>query len=165
LEVVLFQKMNKKLIKYLLFFLTVNFLGLAVGSVFTDPGVNSNWYINLKKAPWTPLGYIFGVAWTIIGFTFSILMSFLILSKKNINYIKALFLSSLFLNILWNPVFFYANWDTLGLIILFILFILIFYLTKEAFLNISYKIALLGIPYLIWLIVALSLNLYIVIIN
>ena len=76
--------MNKKLIKYLLFFLTVNFLGLAVGSVFTDPGVNSNWYINLKKAPWTPLGYIFGVAWTIIGFTFSILMSFLILSKKNI---------------------------------------------------------------------------------
>ena len=105
MEVVLFQKMNKKLIKYLLFFLTVNFLGLAVGSVFTDPGVNSNWYINLKKAPWTPPGYIFGVAWTIIGFTFSILMSFLILCKKNINYIKALFLSSLFLNILWNPFF------------------------------------------------------------
>ena len=52
-------------------FLVVNFGGLAVGSWFTGPGVASDWYQGLDKAPWTPPGWGFGAAWTTVMIGFS----------------------------------------------------------------------------------------------
>ena len=34
----------------------LNFGAIAIGSYFTDSGASSDWYQNLNKAPWTPLG-------------------------------------------------------------------------------------------------------------
>ena len=59
----------------LLAFLTLNFGGLAVGARFTGPGVSSEWYQTLARAPWTPDGWAFGAAWTLIMVTFSIYMA------------------------------------------------------------------------------------------
>ena len=54
--------------KTLLFFvfLIINFGGLYLGGILmgSSPGSNT-WYNNLQKAPWTPPGYFFGIAWTI----------------------------------------------------------------------------------------------------
>ena len=55
----------------LLTFLGLNFGGLALGARFTGPGVNSEWYQTLARAPWTPDGWVFGTAWTLIMVTFS----------------------------------------------------------------------------------------------
>ena len=158
--------MNKKIIIYLLLYLIANFSGLALGSLYTGSGVVSDWYVNLIKAPWTPPGFVFGIAWTVIGVTFSILMSFLIsIKSSNQSQIRILFFISLILNISWNPIFFFKHWIWLGLVVLISLFLVIYLLTKIAFQNVGYKLALFGFPYLIWLLIATSLNLYIVLMN
>ena len=73
--------------KYLILFLIINFGGLALGSWLMNNGPNSDWYLNLDKAPWTPPGWVFGAAWTTIMVCFSVYLVFLFIknfSKKKI---------------------------------------------------------------------------------
>ena len=56
-------------------FLLLNFGGLALGSLSTKAGVSSQWYVALQKAPWTPPGWVFGVAWSVIMLCFSYYMA------------------------------------------------------------------------------------------
>ena len=65
----------KKYIITLIGFLIINFGGLAIGQVWTGDGVTSEWYTSLNQAPWTPPGWVFGLAWTSIAITFSLLMT------------------------------------------------------------------------------------------
>lgn len=69
----------------LILFLILNFGALALGGLFTNNGVNSEWYTNLNKAPWTPPGWVFGFAWTTIMICFSIYMAkaYTIVGDKN----------------------------------------------------------------------------------
>ena len=55
----------KNQLKFTILFLIINFGGLAIGNWFMNNGPISEWYLNLNKAPWTPPGWVFGVAWTI----------------------------------------------------------------------------------------------------
>ena len=66
-------------------FLLLNFTGLAIGALWTDPGVSSLWYDGVTKAPWTPPGWVFGFSWTLIMVCFSILFANLY-SDKNSKY-------------------------------------------------------------------------------
>jgi len=58
--------------KHVILFLVLNFGALAVASLFTGNGVASNWYQHLNKAPWTPPGWMFGLAWTTIMICFAL---------------------------------------------------------------------------------------------
>ena len=71
-----------KPISYFFIFLAINFGGLAFGSWLMNNGPTSDWYSNLNKAPWTPPGWVFGVAWTTIMICFSIYLAKLFTSKK-----------------------------------------------------------------------------------
>ena len=51
---------------YVALFGVLNFVGLAIGGLATGPGVSSDWYAGLDKAPWTPPGWVFGAAWTAV---------------------------------------------------------------------------------------------------
>ena len=73
------------LIKYLVIFLFINFGGLALGSWLMNNGPRSLWYIELNKAPWTPPGWVFGVAWTLIMICFSIYLSYLFTQTNTVN--------------------------------------------------------------------------------
>jgi benzodiazapine receptor len=55
-----------KLLKISIFFLVLNFSALAIGSWLMNNGPITNWYMNLNQAPWTPPGWVFGIAWTTI---------------------------------------------------------------------------------------------------
>jgi len=55
-----------KKVYLLLLFLIINFGGLALGSYLMNDGPNSTWYNDLNQAPWTPPGWVFGAAWTVI---------------------------------------------------------------------------------------------------
>ena len=55
-------------------FLVLNFAALGLGGLFTSKGVPSDWYQHLNKAPWTPPGWAFGFAWTLIMICFSFYM-------------------------------------------------------------------------------------------
>ena len=87
-------------------FLVINFSALALGSLFTGKGVPSDWYINLNKAPWTPPGWVFGAAWTIIMICFSVYMAMLWETVDNKKMLILAFGAQFLLNVAWNPVFF-----------------------------------------------------------
>ena len=145
-------------------FLIINFTALGLGSLFTNNGVSSSWYINLSKAPWTPPGWVFGAAWTTIMVCFAFYMAYAWNTVANRNLLIGLFILQWILNILWNPVFFKFHEVLLGLIVIISLTILIGYFFF-GYLNEIKTVSLLVLPYLLWLCIATSLNAYIVIKN
>jgi len=151
------------MIKRTLLFLILNFSALAIGSIFTESGVSSDWYQNLSKAPWTPPGWVFGAAWSTIMFFFAIYMAYLInlKPKKRIIIIYSI---QWILNIAWNPIFFYLHEILIGLICISFLTVLITVLLFKYWKEQKTKTLLL-VPYAIWLIIATSLNAYIFLYN
>ena len=156
----------KKVIAFLLVvigFLLINFAGLGLGSLFTNPGANSEWYEGLDKAPWTPPGWAFGAAWFTIMVCFSFFCAIRFKSEQKHTF-KKLFISAWILNVLWNPVFFYGQYILTGLIVIFSLTCLIIYWQLKSFRD-EPKVSLLLMPYSLWLCVATSLNAYIFLMN
>ena len=147
----------------ILLFLIINFGGLFIGGLFTGEGVPSDWYQNLNKAPWTPPGWVFGAAWTTIMICFSVYMAILWkkITLKNLLY---LYIAEFILNMIWNPLFFHFKWINVALLSISLLTILIIYMAVSLRVEMRYK-TLLIFPYLIWLIIATSLNGYIVLYN
>lgn len=148
-------------VKYILLFLFINFGGLALGSWLMNGGSTGEWYAQLNKAPWTPPGWVFGVAWTLIMICFSIYLTFLFTELKQIKPIR-LFIAQVILNVSWNFIFFNKHLTILGLIVIILLtaviftFFLIFDTGKVK------RIRYLLVPYMVWLCIATSLNAYVV---
>ena len=153
-----------KLAKSILLFLFINFLGLAIGSWLMNNGPLTDWYIELNKAPWTPPGWVFGVAWTTIMICFSIYLAYLF-ENNNSFYVKTLFVIQFILNVIWNYVFFNQHLVLLGLIIIVLLTLLIFYFFITFRMDKMKAMKYLLLPYMIWLCIATSLNAYILIYN
>ena len=152
-----------KTFKVFVIFLIINFGSLAIGGWLMNNGPQTDWYLALNKAPWTPPGWLFGVAWTTIMLCFSIYMTSLYLSHETVK-LKLLFALQVLLNISWNYVFFNKHLMTVGLMIIFLLTILIIYFLLTYLKKLNF-ISLLILPYAVWLCIATSLNLYIVLNN
>ena len=126
----------------------------------------NNWYKSLQKAPWTPPNYIFGIVWPLLYCL--MIISFLLVwnSKKCFPYCSPLtfFLIQLGFNLIWTSLFFKFKMPLVALadIILIIYFA---FQTYFKFININKIAGYLLIPYLLWLLLAMSLNLYIVLFN
>lgn len=152
-----------KLLKATVIFLVINFGALAIGSWLMANGPQTDWYINLNKAPWTPPGWVFGVAWTTIMVCFSIYMANLYL---NISSSKVIFLFSIqfILNVIWNYIFFNQHFIGFGLVVIMLLTALVTIFLYD-YRNILQTKTLLILPYFIWLCIATSLNMYILIHN
>jgi tryptophan-rich sensory protein len=147
----------------ILFFLIINMGSLAIGSWLMNNGPKTDWYINLNKAPWSPPGWLFGIAWTTIMVCFSVLLAHLF-SKKVSKKIKIAFTLQVFLNIIWNFIFFNQHLILLGLINIILLTIVIYYLFFKIKIS-APKYRFLLLPYMIWSVLATSLNSYILIYN
>ena len=152
-----------KQLKLTLLFLAVNFGGLAIGSWLMNNGPLSNWYTNLQQAPWTPPGFVFGIAWTLIMVCFSIYLGKLF-TEDNTRKNRSIFLIQFVLNVSWNFIFFNQHLVLFALINILLLTSLIFvYFFKRSSAVNNYKYLLL--PYMLWLCIATSLNLYILVHN
>ena len=144
----------------LIIFLIINFLALLVGSFFTAKGVPSSWYKNLNKAPWTPPGWFFGVAWTSIMICFALYMMYGWEVISNKKFLIILFGIQWILNVSWNPLFFKFHKILGGLVVIILLTLVVgYFLLKYSFI-LQLK-SLFILPYLIWLLVATSLNGYV----
>ncbi|NIJ44748.1 tryptophan-rich sensory protein [Wenyingzhuangia heitensis] len=152
------------MLKRILLFLIINFTALAIGGLFTKTGVNSDWYANLNKAPWTPPGYLFGIAWSTIMICFAIYMAKLCPKYNNKKAIVTLFIFQWILNASWNPIFFYLHQTIAGLITITALTIVVTYFLFNNLKRLQYS-SLFIAPYFIWLLIATSLNAYIVFMN
>lgn len=142
-------------------FLVINFGALAIGGLFTSSGVNSDWYGALNKAPWTPPGWFFGVAWTTIMICFSFYMMRFWDIADNKQQVLWVFALQVLLNIGWNPVFFYFKEEVLGLLIISALTLVISFFLFN-YLEPLGVWSLFIVPYFLWIITATTLNAYIV---
>ncbi|MEQ9221835.1 MAG: TspO/MBR family protein [Cyclobacteriaceae bacterium] len=148
------------MITRLIIFLFINFGALAIGSLFTGKGVPSDWYASLNKAPWTPPGWVFGAAWFSIMLCFTVYMAVAWKQVSNQKLLIMLFLIQFILNVVWNPAFFYLQNPTFGLVIItgltLLMIVFLAYYWPEMKLW-----SLLIVPYVLWLLIATSLNGYI----
>lgn len=152
------------MLKKIVLFLILNFGALGLGSYFTSSAVKASWYLDLNKAPWTPPGWFFGFAWTLIMICFAFYMAKLITTTNNRKKVILLFALQWVLNVSWNPVFFSFKYKVGGLIAITALTLLIAYFFIQYIKDVKRYTIFLA-PYLLWLIVATSLNAYIVLYN
>ena len=150
--------------QFVILFLIINFGGLYIGNLLMNNGPMSEWYINLNQAPWTPPGWVFGVAWTTIMICFSIYLAYLF-DWQNSKLLWLLYAFQVLLNVSWNYVFFNQHMAIFGLVVIVALLIVIlyYYLTFRA--ESLQIMRFLLLPYIIWLCIAISLNLYVIIHN
>ena len=148
---------------FLLFFV-INFGALGLGSFLMGSSpIENSWYQSLNLAPWTPPGWVFGAAWTTIMLLFSVYMT-VVFKENPTRSNKSIYAIHLLLNIGWNPVFFQLHLILPGLIVLAALFLVLLVTHNKNFGWYNWK-TLLITPYLVWLCIAFSLNLYTLIYN
>lgn len=148
----------------IIIFLVLNFAALGIGGLFTGKGVPSEWYNELNKAPWSPPGWVFGFAWTTIMICFAVYMAYAWNKVSDLKLLGVLFTIQWVLNIAWNPAFFYFHQVSLALILIISLLILVGYFLVNYWSDLKIY-SLLILPYFVWLLIATSLNAYILIKN
>jgi tryptophan-rich sensory protein len=148
----------------LLAFLLLNIGALLIGGLFTGQGVPSEWYTLLNKAPWTPPGWVFGTAWSLIMICFAVYMAIMWGRVMNRAYLIALYTLQWVLNVSWNPIFFAYHQVLAALVVISALTVVIFLFLYMYFRR-NALISSLILPYFIWLLIATSLNAYIYISN
>ena len=146
-------KLNSKTSLILLIPLT-----LIVGSFASANTGTDLWYQGLIKSDLNPPGYVFGIVWPILY----LLMG--ITAWRTFEIIKNLFYIQLFLNAIWSWLFFSFH---LPLISLIDIWLLIYINIKIVFkvLKMDKLAGLLYTPYILWLLFASYLNLFIVMNN
>lgn len=153
-----------KFFQLIILFLIINFGGLYIGSLLMINGPTSDWYMSLNQAPWTPPGWVFGFAWTAIMVCFSIYLAYLI-KWQNSRFLWLFYAFQVLLNVIWNYIFFNQHMTTFGLVVIVSLLIVILYYFLTFRAESLQKMRFLLLPYIIWLCIAISLNLYVVIHN
>lgn len=149
--------------KHFLLFLIINFGALGFGVLLMGNGPTSEWYTSMNQAPWTPPNGAFGICWVLIMVCFSFYMT-LLYRKHPTHKVITLFVIQFILNVAWNFIFFNQHLIALalGAIIALTFIITVFLVTYLKSLKTK---TLLIVPYFIWIWIATSLNLYILINN
>lgn len=150
--------------KRIFIFLILNFAALGLGGIFTSEGVPSDWYVNLVKAPWTPPGWVFGAAWTTIMICFAFYMAYAWSATKDKKLISVLYGVQLVLNVAWSPIFFKFHLVFSGLLVISLLTCLVGFILLYYHSTLKLKSTLL-LPYFVWLLIATSLNAFVLMYN
>ena len=133
-------------------------LTLIVGSFASANTGTDMWYQGLIKSDLNPPGYVFGIVWPILY----LLMG--ITAWRTFEIIKNLFYVQLFLNAIWSWLFFSFHLPLISLIDIWLLIYININIVYKA-LKIDKLAGLLYVPYILWLLFASYLNLFIVINN
>ena len=131
---------------------------LVLGSLASSDASNDQWYQNLNKSNLNPPGYIFGIVWPILYFLMSIS------AYRTFSSIKNLFYIQLILNTIWSWLFFSFHMPLISLVdINLLIFLNIFILFKM--LKVDIFSGVIYLPYIMWLVFASYLNVFIVLYN
>ena len=134
------------------------FFALLLGGLSSSDTANDLWYQELNKSSLNPPGYVFGIVWPILY----LLMS--ISAFRTFNETKNLFLIQLLFNAIWSWLFFAFQMPLIALLNIWLLIYLNIKLNLKMFYQDKLS-ALLFIPYVLWLLFASYLNLFIVLNN
>lgn len=146
--------------------LALPFIVGAIGSMFTVSSIAS-WYDFLNKPWFTPPGWVFGPAWSLLYILIGI--SFYLIWKRGIKTAQAkiavgIFSLQIFFNGLWSILFFGLQSPILGLINILVLWLLIL-INIIQFYKLDKRAGLLLIPYICWVTFATLLNYFVWILN
>lgn len=149
-----------KLILWLVGFQVIGFfLGLMTAANIQP------WYNNLNKSFLTPPGPVFSIVWPLLYALLALVAWILLSQKKEANkVILYLYALQMLMNWAWTPLFFQFHWlklSAIWLIILTCLNLALIIQAKEK----QKMIALLLAPYVLWLMFASYLNLFIALMN
>lgn len=144
--------------KILVVSLVIVYLVAFIGSLFTNPNTDTEWYESTKTSI-TPPNWVFPIVWNILFFliAISLYLAWTNAKKKDKHKLALVFGINLILNIFWSAIFFGLKNPTLAFFELILLWfsILVMVLT-------TYKINKLSShllwPYLIWMTFAGILN-------
>ena len=145
--------LSKKLSIFPLVFLALILGGLASSNTSTDV-----WYQALEKSELNPPGYVFGIVWPILY----ILMS--ISAYRTFTDTGRMFVIQLIFNTAWSWMFFSFHMPLLALLNIWLLIYLNASIAFKMF-KIDRESAILYSPYVLWLVFASYLNLFIVLNN
>lgn len=144
---------NKRVLVFPLVFLALVLGGLASSNTSTDV-----WYQALNKSDLNPPGYVFGIVWPILY----ILMS--VSAYRTFTDTGRVFFIQLVFNTAWSWMFFSFHMPLVALLNIWLLIYLNASLTLKMY-KIDRLSAILYSPYVLWLLFASYLNLFIVLNN
>ena len=127
-------------------------------------GPSSDWYLQLNKAPWTPPGWVFGAAWTSVMLCFAAYMALGWSELSDKKWWITLYTIQWVLNVSWNPLFFRYHLVGAALVVIVLLTVLIAWFLFGYCSRLRMKSVFI-LPYFLWLMVATSLNAYILFMN
>ena len=133
------------------------------GGRWTETGPGS-WYAGLDLAPWTPPGWLFGAAWTLLYVLMAVAAWDVARRgprRPAVMTALGLYAAQLALNLAWTSVFFREQSPRGGMLVILALAVVLA-LTVAAFARVSRPAAVLLLPYLAWVLYAASLNGWIV---
>lgn len=133
------------------------FLTAFIGSQFTSPNTNTQWYEQIKPSI-TPPNYIFPIVWTILFILIAIAFYLtLIKTKRHRDHVYTIFYINFVLNIIWTIIYFSFKDPIFAFLEIIVLWVSILVLIKTAN-KVSKLASYLLIPYLIWVTFAALLN-------
>ncbi|MFZ3301505.1 MAG: TspO/MBR family protein [Microgenomates group bacterium] len=125
----------------------------AVGTIFTFDAIPT-WYATLVRPSFAPPNWLFGPVWTILYTLIGISLYLIWTNKKGS---LKLFLSHLFLNAIWSPIFFGAKNLGLAFFVILLMDITLIVIIKN-FYRLNKVAAIILVPYLMWISFATVLN-------
>lgn len=129
-------------------------------------GDESDWYMALTKPGFTPPGWAFPVAWSILYVMMGAALALVLAARgARLRWIGvALFVLQLALNLAWTPLFFGAHRVDAALLLIVAIFGTAL-MTTLIFARVRALAAWLMVPYLAWLLFAAALNWQIGVLN
>lgn len=129
-------------------------------------GTFTSWFIKpsisgLALPPFYPPTILFPIVWTILYILMSIS---LYLASKNTNSVYPIYIAQIIVNSLWTVIFFGLRLFTFGYLWIILLIALVIIMMYQFYKENKISMYLL-IPYLIWLFIALYLNIGIAVLN
>ena len=123
------------------------------------------WYPTLVKSSLTPPGQVFAIVWSVLYLLMGISAGLVWNTRTMYSWVLILmFVIQLTLNLLWSFSFFYMQSPVMGFAVLVVLFMVVVLYVAGCYTQRKWA-AIMNIPYLLWLIFAGYLNLFVVINN
>mgnify|MGYP005686409621 CR=1 FL=1 len=142
--------------KYSIFPLVI--AALILGGLASSNTSMDVWYQSLSKSSLNPPGYVFGIVWPVLYLLMSISAYRTFESTKNLFFIQLVF------NAAWSWIFFAFHMPVIGLVNIWLLIFLNIRISFTMFKHDKVS-GIIYIPYVMWLLFASYLNLFIVVNN
>ena len=119
------------------------------------------WYPTLDKSSLTPPGYLFAIVWGVLYLLMGLSAGIIWSMHTTYSWVLTLlFVVQLVFNLLWSLCFFYFKSPILGFAVLVVLFMFVALYVAGCYTQNKFA-AIINFPYLLWLLFAGYLNVYV----